>query len=75
MNTLTDSQAKSQSNKILFKGLIAGGLVLIMLIPNLLIQNLISERQGRQREVVQEVSARWATSQTLAGPFLMVSLY
>lgn len=72
METERDSIPKSQSNKILFKGLIAGGLVLIMLIPTFIVQNLVAEREARQKEVVQEVSAKWATSQTLAGPFLMV---
>ncbi len=72
MEAVQDFPAKSQSNKILFKGLIAGGLVLIMLIPTLIVQNLVEEREARQKEVVKEVSAKWATSQTLAGPFLMI---
>ncbi|MEO6583318.1 MAG: cell envelope integrity protein CreD [Ferruginibacter sp.] len=68
----TESPSKPASNKILFKGLIAGGLVLLMLIPTLIVQNLVAEREARQKEVVQEVSAKWATSQTLAGPFMII---
>lgn len=72
METEREYYGRSQSNKILFKGLIAGGLVLIMLIPTLIVQNLVAERESRQKKVVAEVSSKWAMSQTLAGPFIMV---
>ncbi len=61
-----------ESNRILTKGLITGGLILIMLIPTLFITNLVSERETRQKEVVQEVSSKWAAAQNLSGPFLVV---
>ena len=66
------SPAPVQSHRVLIKGFITGGLILLMLIPTIFIQNLITEREARQKEVVQEVSSRWATSQTLTGPFLTV---
>ncbi|MBS1687269.1 MAG: cell envelope integrity protein CreD [Bacteroidetes bacterium] len=59
-------------NKILIKGLLVGFLILIMLIPSVFILNLVSERKSRQEEVVKEVSSKWAGSQTLTGPVLMV---
>lgn len=64
--------APAQSNRILYKGLITGGLILLMLIPTLFITNLIEEREARQKEVVKEVSSKWASEQTLSGPFLTV---
>ncbi len=64
--------AKASSNRILYKGLITAGLILLMLVPTLFISNLIEEREARQKEVVKEVSSKWATEQTLAGPFLTV---
>lgn len=64
--------APDQSNRILIKGLITGGLILLMLIPTIFIQNLISERQQRQKEVVEEVNSKWASAQNLSGPFLSV---
>jgi len=64
--------ASQQSNKILIKGLITGGLILIMLIPTIFIYNLIEEREARQKEVVKEVSSKWSTAQTLSAPFLVV---
>ena len=66
------STTQQQPNRILIKGLITGGLILLMLIPTLFINNLIAEREARQKEVVKEVSSKWATAQTLSGPFLVV---
>ena len=64
--------ASQQPNKILIKGIITGGLILVMLIPTLFIYNLVEEREARQKEVVKEVSSKWATAQTLSAPFLVV---
>jgi inner membrane protein len=61
-----------QSNKILIKGIITGALILVMLIPTVFISNLVSERESRQKEVVAEVSSKWATSQTITGPYLVI---
>ncbi len=62
----------TSSNKILIKGIITGVLILLMLIPTLFINNLISERESRQKEVVREVSSKWANAQTLSAPFITV---
>jgi len=70
-----EKQPKQQaphSNRLLIKGLITGGLILIMLIPTIFINNLITERETRQKEVVKEVSSKWATAQTVSGPYLAV---
>jgi len=73
METLEpNNPTPNHSNRILVKGLITGGLILLMLIPTIFIQNLISERQQRQKEVVKEVSSKWASTQNLSGPFLTV---
>ncbi len=63
---------QSQSNKLLIKGLITGVLILLMLVPTLFIKNLIEEREQRQKEVVKEVSSKWAERQTISGPYLAV---
>ncbi len=62
----------STNNKILIKGLVTGALILLMLIPTIFISNLVEEREARQKEVVKEVSSKWATAQTLSAPFLVV---
>src|SRR5690606_10489473 len=61
-----------QTGKILMKALIIGGLTLLLMIPAMFVQNLIEERQMRQQEAVTEVSSKWAGSQNLSGPFLIV---
>jgi len=65
-------QPGNQSNKILIKGLITGGLILLLLIPTIFIVALVEEREQRQKEIVKEVSTKWAAAQTITGPFLVV---
>jgi inner membrane protein len=62
----------SASSRILIKGFIIGMLTLMLLIPTVFILNLVSERHLRQQEVAREVSSKWATAQTLTGPYLSV---
>lgn len=52
------------------KGLITGFLILAMMIPALFIQELVREREQRQREVSGEVSQKWSSAQTLSGPYI-----
>jgi inner membrane protein len=49
-----------------------GFLVLILLIPLALIENLINERQSRAEEVMKEVSEKWSGTQNLSGPILVI---
>lgn len=60
------------NNRLLIKGFLTGFLILIMLIPQVFISNLVSEREARQTEVINEVSSKWAYGQTLKGPILYV---
>jgi len=57
-------------NKIILKSFFIGMLVLLLLIPTVFIQNLVSERQSRQQEAVSEISSKWAGSQTVTGPVI-----
>jgi inner membrane protein len=57
-------------NKIILKSFLIGFLILLLLIPQYFIQNLVSERQERQKTAVSEVSGRWAGSQTITGPVI-----
>ena len=47
-------------------------LTLILLIPAVMIQVLISERQDRRNEAAQEVFSKWGDTQTIAGPILSI---
>lgn len=59
-------------NKHMIKGLMTGGLILLMLIPTVFINELVREREQRQREVAEEVSQKWSSAQTLTGPYLYI---
>ncbi len=57
---------------ITLKIISVGILILLLLIPAALIQNLIRERQLRRDSVVKEISQKWGDSQTITGPFLTI---
>lgn len=55
---------------MLLRMLLIAALTLVLLIPAVIIESLISERQLRRDSVVQEVSGKWGRQQTIAGPIL-----
>ncbi len=59
-------------NKTFIKAAITAILILAMLIPTAFVRNLISERTQRQKEVVEEVSSKWAEAQVISGPYIVV---
>lgn len=60
------------NNKILYKTIITGILVMVMLIPMIFVSNLVKERELRRKEVEKDVSSKWAAPQTVSGPYLYV---
>jgi len=60
------------TSKLIIKGLIIGGLALLLMIPAWFVQNLILERQARQKEAFTEVSSKWAGRQNITGPVLVI---
>lgn len=61
-----------ERNRMLIKGFLIGFLILIMLIPTAFLLHLVSERQSRQNEVINEVSSKWGNQQTITGPLIVV---
>ena len=49
-----------QKNKLVIKAFFIGFLILVLLIPTFFIMFLVEDRQDRRKEVVQEVSSKWA---------------
>lgn len=47
-------------------------IALLLLIPTVMIQSLIQERESYQSEAVHEVSSKWGEQQTVSGPFLEI---
>jgi len=68
----TTIQTVWSKSKVLVKGLIIAFLVLLLIIPTLYVQNLIEEREQRQKEAVTEVSNKWAGRQTVTGPMIVL---
>lgn len=57
---------------IFIKSILVGFLILVLLIPTAFITELVRERQQRQQEVIAEVSSKWASAQTVSGPYLII---
>lgn len=47
-------------------------MIVLLLIPVLLLQNMVSEREWRKNATVEAISSSWSGSQTLCGPTLTV---
>lgn len=61
-----------KKSKLLLKAMVISVLALLLLIPTFHVQNLIEEREQRQKEAIAEVSNKWAGKQNIAGPVLVL---
>lgn len=68
----TIKKAAKINQSITFKALIIGFLTLILLIPGIMIQDLIRERQNRSVETIEKINAKWSNAQTICGPILSI---
>ncbi len=59
-------------SSLTFKGITIAILILILFIPNVMVQDLIEERQERSRETIQKINDKWSRSQTLCAPLLLI---
>lgn len=60
------------SNSIILKLFVIFILVLIMMIPMSLVDDLVSERKNREQQVSSEIAAKWGRDQVIASPVLAV---
>jgi inner membrane protein len=58
--------------RLFFKVLVIGLLTLLLLIPLLMTDNLVQERQYRQLDVTRDIAASYAGSQRIIGPVLVI---
>ncbi|MBL4862209.1 MAG: cell envelope integrity protein CreD [Crocinitomicaceae bacterium] len=63
---------KSIFQNIFFKMGMILVLILLLLIPTIMVQDLIHERMNRQTEAIFEVSSKHAKGQTITGPVLTI---
>ncbi len=52
--------------------LIVGLLIMLMLIPLLMVEGVVRERNQYQQQVLDDVAVTWGRQQTLNGPFLVI---
>lgn len=52
------------------KVVVIAALVLLLLIPMVMIQDMIRERGRTQRDSIEEVSQKWSLEQTITGPYI-----
>lgn len=52
------------------KIVIIGGLILALLIPALMVQGVINEREQRRTAVLQDITNKWGNNQQIIGPIL-----
>lgn len=61
-----------QKSKWMVKGLIVGFIALLLMIPMAYVKDLVREREERQKQVVSEISQKWAGQQNVIGPLIAV---
>ena len=61
-----------QKSKLLVKGGLIAILVLFLMITAHFVQELVTEREARQKEAFNEVSSKWAGRQNITGPVLVL---
>ena len=62
-------------NSITIRLITIGILILLLLIPVTMVRDLIREREYRQKDAIQEISAKWGGEQTITGLVLSVPYY
>jgi inner membrane protein len=76
----TNKKPEGKANQLLtsiaqsltLKGIIIGILSLLLLIPSVMIQELIREREDRSKETIRKINEKWSLSQTICGPVLTI---
>jgi len=62
----------SERYSAIIKMVMIGVLVLLLLIPSFMVQDIIRERERNQEDVKREISSKWGQGQTVTGPIITV---
>ncbi|MDR1201898.1 MAG: cell envelope integrity protein CreD [Tannerellaceae bacterium] len=62
------------SQSVTLKAVIIVILTLFLLIPSIMVQDLIRERQYRSTETIEKINEKWSNAQTLCAPVLSIPL-
>ena len=52
--------------------ILIGSIIILLIIPLLMVQSLITDRQNYRQEAVNEISKSWAGMQSIAGPIITI---
>lgn len=63
------------SNSVLLKIFAIVLIGVLLLIPTVMINGLVFERDSTKMDAIREVSSKWGSEQTLTGPFLSIPYY
>jgi inner membrane protein len=72
MEDYTSNEKKHWTENVLFKVVTIGFLILVLMIPSVMINELVRERSSRKMEVTNEVSSKWGQLQTITGPYIVI---
>ena len=72
MEEYTPNEKKHWTENVLFKVVIIGFLILILMIPSMMINELVREQSSRKMEVTNEVSSKWGQLQTITVPYIVI---
>ncbi len=67
-----ENEGKKWTDNVLVKVIIIGFLILVLMIPSMMINELVRERSSRKNEVTNEVSSKWGQLQTVIGPYIVI---
>ncbi len=72
MEVNNENETKKWTDNVLIKVIIIGFLILVLMIPSMMINELVRERSSRKNEVTNEVSSKWGQLQTVIGPYIVI---
>ncbi|MFT4598875.1 MAG: inner membrane protein [Bacteroidia bacterium] len=72
MDILNNKPTFSEKYSAIIKMVMIGVLILLLLIPAYMVQDVIHEREENQTNVKQEISSKWGQGQTLTGPIVSI---
>ncbi len=72
LSNQSGKKVKNMSETLTLRALIVGVIALVMLIPLVMMQGVVDERNGLYRNVLHDIANTWGGRQLLQGPMLVV---
>ena len=62
-----------KKESIALRIILIASIIILLIIPMLMVQSLITDRQAYRQEAISDISKSWAGRQTIAGPIITIS--